>query len=296
MGYLTQMPGLAVQNFVSGAVGIAVAIALVRGFTRSPAGRLGNFWVGLTRITIRVLLPLAFIGGIILLAGGVVDEARAQLAGVALSSQGRCRCMPHDPVLSGPGSTLIPPGGVKLDRSLVRSGRPGLFEFTETILIDAAPLTVWNVLRDLEGWWPWSNPEHDSLERLDDCGIEPGARIRIREKVAGIPGEAVGEITRVDPLLAVTWEAPEAHYRWLGIPLTIGEGVTWALEPRDEDTTSLSAHVWATFPPGIRGRLLERAFTRLLHGVEKDREHARTELRYLKRAIEEDSGQRSRAR
>ena len=77
MGYLTQMSGLAVQNFMSAAVGIAVAIALVRGFMRSRTDRLGNFWVDLTRITVRVLLPLSVIGGIILLAGGAVDNFTA---------------------------------------------------------------------------------------------------------------------------------------------------------------------------------------------------------------------------
>ncbi len=74
MGYLTQMSGLAVQNFVSAAVGIAIAIAMVRGFVRSRTDRLGNFWVDLTRITIRVLLPLSVIGAIILVAGGAIDN------------------------------------------------------------------------------------------------------------------------------------------------------------------------------------------------------------------------------
>jgi len=77
MGYLTQMSGLAVQNFVSAAVGIAIAIAMVRGFVRSRTDRLGNFWVDLTRITIRVLLPLSVIGAIILVAGGTVDNFTA---------------------------------------------------------------------------------------------------------------------------------------------------------------------------------------------------------------------------
>jgi K+-transporting ATPase ATPase A chain len=71
------MSGLAVQNFVSAAAGIAVAIALVRGFMRSRTDRLGNFWVDLTRITVRVLLPLSVIGGIVLLAGGAVDNFTA---------------------------------------------------------------------------------------------------------------------------------------------------------------------------------------------------------------------------
>jgi potassium-transporting ATPase potassium-binding subunit len=77
MGYLTQMSGLAVQNFVSAAVGIAIAIAMVRGFVRSRTDRLGNFWVDLTRITIRVLLPLSVIGALILAAGGAVDNFTA---------------------------------------------------------------------------------------------------------------------------------------------------------------------------------------------------------------------------
>jgi potassium-transporting ATPase potassium-binding subunit len=74
MGYVTQMSALAVQNFVSAAVGIAVAIALVRGLMRKNTNRLGNFWVDLTRVTIRVLLPLSVIGAIILVAGGVIDN------------------------------------------------------------------------------------------------------------------------------------------------------------------------------------------------------------------------------
>ena len=74
MGYLTQMSGLAVQTFASAAVGIAVAIAMVRGFTRSRTDRLGNFWVDLTRITIRYLIPLSIVGGIVLMASGVIDN------------------------------------------------------------------------------------------------------------------------------------------------------------------------------------------------------------------------------
>jgi len=74
MSYLTQMSGLAVQNFLSAAVGLVVAIAMIRGFIRSRTDRLGNFWVDLTRGTIRLLLPLAVIGAIILVAGGVIEN------------------------------------------------------------------------------------------------------------------------------------------------------------------------------------------------------------------------------
>ena len=77
MGYVTQMAGLAVQNFVSAAVGIVVVIALIRGFMRTKTDRLGNFWVDLTRVVIRLLLPLSVIGAIILMATGVIDNFTA---------------------------------------------------------------------------------------------------------------------------------------------------------------------------------------------------------------------------
>ncbi len=77
MGHLTQMAGLAVQNFLSAAVGLAVAVALVRGFTRARTDRLGNFWVDLVRGTFRVLLPLALLAAVALVALGVVQNLSA---------------------------------------------------------------------------------------------------------------------------------------------------------------------------------------------------------------------------
>ncbi|MDM7853481.1 potassium-transporting ATPase subunit KdpA [Cellulomonas alba] len=77
-GHLLQMAGLAVQNFVSAAVGMAVAIALVRGLARSSAhGRVGNFWSDLVRGSVRILLPLAFVAAIALIAGGVIQNLHA---------------------------------------------------------------------------------------------------------------------------------------------------------------------------------------------------------------------------
>ncbi|MFK4265615.1 potassium-transporting ATPase subunit KdpA [Streptomyces milbemycinicus] len=74
LGHLVQMAGLAVQNFVSAAVGIAVVAALIRGFTRERTDQVGNFWVDLTRIVVRVLLPIAFVFAIVLVAGGVIQN------------------------------------------------------------------------------------------------------------------------------------------------------------------------------------------------------------------------------
>ncbi|PKH38309.1 K+-transporting ATPase ATPase A chain [Nocardioides alpinus] len=74
LGFTAQMAGLAVQNFLSAAVGMAIAVALIRGFVRARSGTLGNFWVDLTRATLRILLPLSVVAALLLLAGGVVQS------------------------------------------------------------------------------------------------------------------------------------------------------------------------------------------------------------------------------
>ncbi|NEC66279.1 potassium-transporting ATPase subunit KdpA [Streptomyces sp. SID9727] len=74
MGHVVQTGGLAVQNFVSAAVGMAVAVALVRGFAASRTGELGNFWADLVRGTVRVLLPIAVVGALVLVACGAIQN------------------------------------------------------------------------------------------------------------------------------------------------------------------------------------------------------------------------------
>ncbi|GAA3584451.1 potassium-transporting ATPase subunit KdpA [Amycolatopsis ultiminotia] len=80
MGHFVQMAGLTVQNFLSAGVGLAVAMAVIRGFTGSRTDRLGNFWVDLTRGTVRVLLPMAFVFAVVLMALGVVQSLRSGVA------------------------------------------------------------------------------------------------------------------------------------------------------------------------------------------------------------------------
>ncbi len=77
MSYLTQMLGLTVQNFVSAATGMAVLVALIRGFVRQSAGTIGNFWVDLTRSTLYILLPLSLILALLLVSQGVVQTFSA---------------------------------------------------------------------------------------------------------------------------------------------------------------------------------------------------------------------------
>src|SRR5229473_4209240 len=74
MSYLTQMGGLAYHNFVSAAVGIALAIALIRGVARREAKTIGNFWVDLTRSLVWVLLPICLVGSLVLVSQGVIQN------------------------------------------------------------------------------------------------------------------------------------------------------------------------------------------------------------------------------
>ncbi|MFI9365585.1 potassium-transporting ATPase subunit KdpA [Kitasatospora sp. NPDC053057] len=98
MGHLVQMAGLAVQNFVSAAVGIAVMATLIRGFMRNKTDRVGNFWVDITRITLRLLLPISIVLALVLVANGVVQNFHGfhEVTGLA----GDVQKIPGGPVAS----------------------------------------------------------------------------------------------------------------------------------------------------------------------------------------------------
>src|SRR6266542_3622451 len=74
MSYFTQMAGLAYHNFVSAAAGIAVAIAFIRGVAQKETDTIGNFWVDLVRASLWVLLPICFVGALLLVSQGVVQN------------------------------------------------------------------------------------------------------------------------------------------------------------------------------------------------------------------------------
>jgi K+-transporting ATPase ATPase A chain len=98
-GHLVQMAGLTVQNFISAAVGMAVAMAFVRGLARRNTGDLGNFWVDLVRGIIRILLPLSIIAAVILIAGGAIQNFHLHDQIVNTLAGGR-QTIPGGPVAS----------------------------------------------------------------------------------------------------------------------------------------------------------------------------------------------------
>jgi potassium-transporting ATPase potassium-binding subunit len=98
MSYLIQMAALAVQNFVSAAVGIAVAVALIRGFARHETDKIGNFWVDLTRTTLYVLIPISVVAALVLVSQGSIQNFHAYTA--AKTVEGATQTIAQGPVAS----------------------------------------------------------------------------------------------------------------------------------------------------------------------------------------------------
>ena len=114
MSHLTQMVGLAVQNFVSAAAGMAVVVAIIRGIVRRGRRTLGNFWVDLTRTTLRILLPLSFVVAILLSLGGVVQNFR-----------GLTEATPVDGAVAAEVTQSIPGGPVASQIAIKQLGTNG---------------------------------------------------------------------------------------------------------------------------------------------------------------------------
>jgi potassium-transporting ATPase potassium-binding subunit len=98
LSYLVQMAGLAVQNFVSAGAGIAVAIAVVRGFARQETDRIGNFWVDVTRATLYVLMPIAIVAALVFCSQGVIQNFHPYT--VAKTVEGATQTIAQGPVAS----------------------------------------------------------------------------------------------------------------------------------------------------------------------------------------------------
>ncbi|MDQ1545927.1 MAG: potassium-transporting ATPase potassium-binding subunit [Actinomycetota bacterium] len=129
MGYTVQIAGLAVQNFASAAVGIAVAIALVRGLSRRKSLTIGNFWVDVTRGILRILLPLSVVAAIILIVAGVIQNFNP---------------FEHITTITG-GSAVIPGGPVASQEAIKEIGTNGGGFFNA------------NSAHPFENPWPWTS-------------------------------------------------------------------------------------------------------------------------------------------
>src|SRR5580692_115371 len=98
LSYLVQMVGLTMHNFTSGAAGMAVAVALIRGFSRRQVRSIGNFWVDLVRATVYILLPIAFIAAIVFCSQGVIQNLKPYTT--ATTIEGKSQTIAQGPVAS----------------------------------------------------------------------------------------------------------------------------------------------------------------------------------------------------
>jgi K+-transporting ATPase ATPase A chain len=109
LSYFVQMAALTVQNFVSGAAGIAIAIALTRGFARQQMKTIGNFWVDMTRATVYVLLPLSLAGALFLCSQGVIQNLHPNTK--ATTMEGAAQVIPQGPVASQEAIKMVGTNG-----------------------------------------------------------------------------------------------------------------------------------------------------------------------------------------
>ena len=134
MSYLSQMVGLAVQNFLAGAAGLAVGIAFIRGLARERTTGLGNFWVDLTRAILWVLLPLSLVGGLLLVWQGVPANVKPYQAVPLLQptsyQQPRTDSNGH-PVTDTSGKPII--DTVQVTQQVIPQGPVAALEFIKNL-------------------------------------------------------------------------------------------------------------------------------------------------------------------
>jgi K+-transporting ATPase ATPase A chain len=162
LSYLVQMAGLTVQNFASAAAGMAVAIALVRGFARQQANSLGNFWVDLTRAMLYVLLPLSLIGAVFFVSQGVIQNLDPYTQATTL--EGAPQAIAQGPVASQESIKMIGTNGGGFFNA--NSAHPfenptPLTNFVQMIMIFAIPAgltyTFGKMVGDTrQGWALWA--------------------------------------------------------------------------------------------------------------------------------------------
>lgn len=143
MSYLTQMAGLAVQNFLSAAVGIAVLVAVIRGIASRSGRELGNFWQDLTRTTLYVLLPIAFVAAIVLISQGVIQSlsSYSDVTGIA----GGVQHFAFGPVASQEAIKNLGTNGggfFNVNAAMPFENSNGLTNFLEMLLVLSIPAAL----------------------------------------------------------------------------------------------------------------------------------------------------------
>ena len=218
VGYAVQMAGLTVQSFVSAAVGIAIAIALTRGIARRRAGTLGNFWVDVTRGTLRILLPIAIVGAVLLIIGGCVQN----FAGFT-----------HIATVDG-GTQLLPGGPVASQESIKMLGTNGGGFFNA------------NSAHPFENPTPWTNMLQSFLLVVIPFALPRTFGTMVRDQRMGYVIAATMAVLFVIVYISITAAELSAH----GTAPQLAGG---ALEGKEERFGVIGSTIFATATTGTTG-------------------------------------------
>ncbi len=218
MSYLTQMVGLATHNFFSAAAGIAVAIAVVRGFARHSAQTLGNFWVDFTRGTLYILLPISLVAALLLCSQGVIQNFHPYAK--AATVEGAVQTIPQGPVASQEAIKMLGTngGGFFNANSAHPYENPTPFSnFLQMVLIFVIPAgltyTFGKMVRDTRQGWALLaamtilflagvavvyHAEQAGNPILAKLGVAPAATWRARKSGSALPNSALFAVITTD--------------------------------------------------------------------------------------------------
>jgi len=158
-----------------------------------------------------------------------------------------------------------------------------------SVEIDRSPQDVWDYVVRFDDWWPAANPdEHIELSVMDNREIEKGTKLVLKERIAGIRGEATVEILAFQPPKRLEWKSLSAKYMLLGMGIKVKEGGTFTISPTDTGCV-LRHRVWRKPDYGFMSAVAEWFFKCVLKGELRDFEHTQRELLFIKRRLESRS-------
>ena len=161
-----------------------------------------------------------------------------------------------------------------------------MIEVKTSVEIDKTPQEEWDYIARIVEWRLASNTkEHIESSVVGDGAIEKGTEFVLKERIAGVRGEAFAKVAEYAPPKKLVWKSLHAHYKLLGVSLNGEEGGTFKISKRANGCV-LSHGVWGKIHAGPASALIEWFFKNILKGEDKDLQHTHRELLFIKREIE----------
>lgn len=161
-----------------------------------------------------------------------------------------------------------------------------MIEVKASVTIEKPPKVVWDYVAQIDKWWLASNlKEHIELSLVDTKKVEADAKFVLKEKIAGVRGEALAKIAEFLPPRKLVWQSLHAEYRLPGIKIPVKEGGTFEIVETNNGC-ELSHYVWGELHSIPLKGMLEWFFKAVLRGEKKDYEHTYRELLFIKRQLE----------